>query len=58
MITPEILMAKLIEVYGDNLANADHYPVQFNHQAKVQLYYMRMSEAQNVSTDIIDFTSN
>jgi len=58
MITPETLMAKLIEVYGDNLANADHYPVQFNYQAKVQLYYMRMSEAQNVSTDIIDFTSN
>jgi hypothetical protein len=58
MITPETLMAKLIEVYGDNLADPEHHPIQFNHQAKVQLYYMRMSEAQNVSTDITDFTNN
>jgi hypothetical protein len=58
MITPETLMAKLIEVYGDNLADPEHHPIQFNHQVKVQLYYMRMSEAQNVSTDITDFTNN
>jgi hypothetical protein len=58
MITPEILIAKLIEVYGDNLADPEHHPIQFNHQVKVQLYYMRMSEAQNVSTDITDFTNN
>lgn len=46
MITPEILMARLIEVYGDKLADSEHYPIQFNHQVKVQLYYMKMAEAQ------------
>jgi hypothetical protein len=58
MITPEILIARLIEVYGDNLADPEHHPIQFNHQVKVQLYYMKMAETQNVSTDIIDFTSH
>ena len=43
MITPEILIARLIEVYGDRLANPEHCPIQFNHQVKVQLYYMRIA---------------
>ena len=51
MITPETLMARLIEVYGNNLADSEHHPIQFNHQVKMQLYYMRMLEAQNVSTN-------
>ena len=58
MITPEILIARLIEVYGDKLADPEHCPIQFNHQVKVQLYYMRIAEAQNVSTNPTNPTSN
>jgi hypothetical protein len=46
MITPEMLIARLIEVYGDNLADPEHHPIQFNHQVKVQLYYMKRAEIE------------
>jgi hypothetical protein len=46
MITPEMLIARLIEVYGDNLADPEHHPMQFSHQVKVQLYYMKRAEIE------------
>lgn len=50
MITPEMLIARLIEVYGDNLADPEHYPIQFSHQVKVQLYYMKMEEIKKCTS--------
>ena len=30
---------KLVDHYGDALANPEHYPIQFAHQVKLYRYY-------------------
>jgi len=48
-ITPELLIEKMIEWYGDKLANPEHHPIQFQHQAKITLYYLQQEYASKTN---------
>jgi hypothetical protein len=38
---------KLVEHFGDTLANFEHYPKQFAHQVKLYRYYMERKENES-----------
>jgi len=38
---------KLVEHFGDKLANCEHHPKQFAHQVKLYRYYNERSENEN-----------
>jgi len=50
-INEQTLLAKMMEVYGDDIADPDIYPSIFHHQANVTLYYMRQNEQQRLPSD-------
>ncbi len=50
-INEESLLAKMMEVYGEDIADPDIYPNIFHHQANVTLYYMRQNEQQELPPD-------
>ena len=42
MIAQDELVAKLLELYGDDYLQAlcEHYPIQFQHIIKITVYYL------------------
>jgi len=34
----DILHAKVVEIFGDNMAHPEHEPIRFNYQIKIALF--------------------
>jgi hypothetical protein len=43
----QVLYDKLVEYYGDKLANFEHYPKTFEFQVKMYKYYTQPRETTN-----------
>jgi len=42
------LHAKMMEIFGENMANPDHEPIRFDHQIKFAMYKLGWRIEKNV----------